>query len=47
LRGEKAVQALAGLFFLDHEFVVTERIVWRVKIVVGIGVRIIVHEGFR
>jgi hypothetical protein len=47
LRSEKAVQALAGVFFADHEFMVAERIVWRVEIVVGIGIRIIVHEGIR
>ena len=43
LRGEEAVQALAGVFCCHHEFVMTEGIVWRVEIVVG--VRIIVHEG--
>jgi hypothetical protein len=47
LRSEKAVQALAGLLFLHHEFVVAERIAWRVEIVVVIGVGIIVHEGIR
>ncbi len=47
LRGEKTVQALAGVLFGDHEFMVTERIVWRVEIVVSVGVRIIVHEGIR
>jgi hypothetical protein len=47
LRGEIAVQALPGLVFGDQEFVVAERIVWRVEIVVAIAIRIIVHEGIR